>query len=80
MAVKVLFLGPLSDLFDTAEMSLPAPLSWGQLLEAVPRTVAEQLQGERIHVACQGHVLPDKTALVALDGQEIALLPPVSGG
>jgi molybdopterin synthase sulfur carrier subunit len=80
LAVKVLFLGPLSDLVDTDDISLPAPLSWGQLLDAVPQAVAEQLQGERIHVACQGHVLRHKTALFALDEQEVALLPPVSGG
>ena len=38
------------------------------------------LKGERIHVALSGKVLIDKAALYAADGDEVALLPPVSGG
>lgn len=80
MAVKVLFLGSLADLAGAAQMDLPAPLDWAGLLAAVPAAVAEQLTEARVHVACAGRVLADKTELRALDGAEIALLPPVSGG
>ncbi len=80
MAVKILFLGPLRDLAEREEREVGAPLDWAGLLEAVGPQVAEQLQQERVNVACAGKVLADKTALQANDGDEVALLPPVSGG
>lgn len=80
MAVRVVFLGPLRDLAGESPRELPAPLDWAGLLEAVGSELAEQLQHERVHVACAGAVLADKTALNAQDGDEVALLPPVSGG
>ena len=80
MAVTVLFLGPLRDLAGTQQTELRAPLDWDGLLAAVPDQVAEQLRESRVHVACAGKVLGDKTALAAQDGDEVALLPPVSGG
>lgn len=80
MSVKVLFLGSLADLMGLPEIELLAPLDWGGLLAGVNGAVAEQLTGERIKLACAGRVLADKTALLALDGDEVALLPPVSGG
>jgi len=78
--VTVLFLGPLSDLAGTASRGVPAPLDWQGLLEAVGPAVAQQLTQERVNVACAGTVLADKTALNAQAGDEVALLPPVSGG
>ena len=80
MTVTVLFLGPLRDLAGEASRELPAPLDWAGLLEAVGPEVADQLQQERVNVACAGKVLADKTTLSAQDGDEVALLPPVSGG
>lgn len=80
MAVKVVFLGPLADLAVAGEMDFPAPLDWPGLLAGIPVAVAEQLAGARVRVACAGQVLADKTALQAADGDEVALLPPVSGG
>ena len=80
MGVRILFLGPLQDLAGEAEREVDAPLDWTGLLEAVGREVADQLKEERVNVACAGRVLADKTALLAQDGDEVALLPPVSGG
>lgn len=80
MAVTVVFLGPLRDLAGSDELQTEAPLDWLGLLEAVGTEVAEQLRQERVNVACGGQVLADKTALDARDGDEVALLPPVSGG
>lgn len=80
MSVRILFLGPLRDLANRPACEAAAPLDWPGLLEAVGETIAEQLRGERVHIACAGEVLADKTALDARDGDEIALLPPVSGG
>lgn len=80
MAVRVLFLGPLQACEGAQSRDLPAPLDWTGLLAAVDAETARQLQNARVHVAAQGKVLADKTALHAVDGEEVALLPPVSGG
>lgn len=80
MAVTIVFLGPLRDMAGEGEREVPAPLDWAGLLTAVGPDIAEQLQQERVNVACAGRVLADKTSLTANDGDEVALLPPVSGG
>ncbi|MEM6585378.1 MAG: MoaD/ThiS family protein [Pseudomonadota bacterium] len=80
MAVTILFLGPLRDLAGETTREVDAPLDWAGLLDAVGPEVAAQLSEERVNVACAGKVLGDKTDLSAKDGDEVALLPPVSGG
>ena len=80
MSVRILFLGPLQDLAGKQAAEVAGPLDWDRLLAVVGDEVAEQLRQERVNVACKGRVLADKTALLAEDGDEIALLPPVSGG
>lgn len=80
MSVTILILGPLRDLAGRQETEVDAPLDWTGLLTAVGPQVAEQLKQERVNVACKGRVLADKRALLAEDGDEVALLPPVSGG
>ncbi len=80
MAVKVVFLGPLRDMAGEPERSAAAPLDWPGLLALVGPEIAAQLRDARVNVACAGRVLADKTQLDARDGDEIALLPPVSGG
>jgi molybdopterin synthase sulfur carrier subunit len=78
MAVRVVFLGRLRDVAGTESLDLPGPLDWPTLLAALPRGFAEHLG--TMHVACGGTVLADPTRLAAQDGDEVALLPPVSGG
>lgn len=80
MSVRIVFLGPLSELAGGGEREVVGPLDWNGLLDTVGETVAKQLRDQRVHVACAGKVLADKTALDARDGDEVALLPPVSGG
>lgn len=80
MAVTILFLGPLRDMAGEQLREVPAPLDWAGLLASVGPQIADQLQSERVNVACGGKVLADKKALTAADGDEVALLPPVSGG
>lgn len=80
MAVRVLFLGPLQDCEGAPAREFDAPLDWEGLLSAVAPATALQLRDERVHVAAGGRVLADKATLEAQDGEEVALLPPVSGG
>ena len=80
MAVTIIFLGPLSDMAGEPSREVSAPLDWAGLLAEVGKEIAEQLSDDRVNVACAGKVLADKTALLAQDGDEVALLPPVSGG
>ncbi len=80
MAVAIVLLGPLQDLGRDVPGQVAAPLDWDGLLAAVGPAIAELLRDDRVNIACAGRVLADKTALDARDGDEVALLPPVSGG
>ena len=80
MAVKLVFLGKLADLAGAPEQDVAAPLDWAGLLAALPAPLATAVQGEKVKLAVNATVLADKAALAAVDGDEVALLPPVSGG
>lgn len=80
MSVRIVFLGRLADLAGAPELELEGPLDWSGLLDRLPRALGEAAGGERVKLALNGKVLPDKTALGARSGDEVALLPPVSGG
>ena len=80
MAVTVVFIGKLADLAGQGEREIPAPLDWAGLIDALGTDLAEAANNERTKIAVNGDVLADKASLTASDGDEIALLPPVSGG
>ncbi|MWV28525.1 MoaD/ThiS family protein [Aurantiacibacter rhizosphaerae] len=80
MAVTVIFIGKLADLAGEGERELPAPLDWAGLMAALDPDLAIAAKSQRTMVAVNGEVLADKESLAAKDGDEIALLPPVSGG
>ena len=80
----VVLLGKLADLANAPSLAIPMPLSmpldWAGLKAALPPALAESLDDPRIRVALNGALLANKTKLQAGAGDEIALLPPVSGG
>ena len=80
MAVRLVFLGKLADLAGAPEKDVAGPLDWTGLVAALPGPLGEAVKGEKVKLAVNGTVLPDKRALAAADGDEVALLPPVSGG
>ncbi len=80
MTVTILFLGPLRDLAGEESRQVEGPIDWDSLIEIVGPEIAEQLSNDRVNVACKGRVLGDKSQLQAENGDEVALLPPVSGG
>ena len=78
--ITVVFLGKLADLAGVPALQLAAPLNWTGLKAALPAALAEAIDDPRNRVAVNGALLADKAALQAGAGDEIALLPPVSGG
>ena len=80
MAVRLVFLGKLADLAGAPEKDVAGPLDWTGLVAALPGPLGEAVKGEKVKLAVNGTVLADKRALAAADGDEVALLPPVSGG
>jgi molybdopterin synthase sulfur carrier subunit len=78
--VKLVFLGKLADVAAAPEKDVAGPLDWAGLLTALPEPLGKAVRDEKVKLAHNGTLLTDKTALSAKDGDEIALLPPVSGG
>lgn len=80
--LKLVFLGRLEDLAGVGEMLVP--LDGGQTLSGVlarlPGDLAAALQGPRVKLALNGALLAPGAEPVLADGDELAFLPPVSGG
>ena len=76
----MVLLGKLADLGGAPVLQVAGPLDWAGLAEALPAALAEAIADPRNRVAVNGALLTDKAALQAANGDEIALLPPVSGG
>lgn len=80
MAIKLVFLGKLADLAGVDEKLVEGPLDWEGLLDELQGPLGDAAQQDRTRIAVNGAVLADKSALNAAEGDEVALLPPVSGG
>lgn len=78
--ITVVLLGKLADLVGAPCLTLPAPLDWAGLKAALPPALADAADDPRNRVALNGVLLADRAALQADTDDEIALLPPVSGG
>lgn len=78
--ITVVLLGKLADLGGAPTLTLAGPLDWAGLKAALPEALAAAADDPRNRVAVNGALLADKAALQAAEGDEIALLPPVSGG
>jgi molybdopterin synthase sulfur carrier subunit len=79
MPLKLVFLGRLEDLAGAAEREVsPGPLA--EVLGQLAPALADALSAERIKLAVNGQVVGERAALVLRDGDELAFLPPVSGG
>ncbi len=76
---KLIFLGRLEDIAGAAEMTVATgPLE--QTLATLDPALAVQLLGEKVRMALNGRLLTDMGGIVLGEGDELAFLPPVSGG
>jgi molybdopterin synthase sulfur carrier subunit len=79
MAARLVFLGRLEDLAGQGELVVePGPLE--AVLAALEPALAVALLGERVRLALNGELLAERGGIVLVDGDELAFLPPVSGG
>jgi molybdopterin synthase sulfur carrier subunit len=80
MALKLVFLGRLEDAAGAGELEVSAVFSLAQLFAGLEPELAHALQGERVRLAVNGTLIADRAGLTLRDGDEVAFLPPVSGG
>ena len=79
MSARLVFLGRLEDIAGMGELAVNAgPLE--HVLTALDPALAVELLGERVRMALNGALVGDNDAVVLGDGDELAFLPPVSGG
>ena len=78
MNARLLFLGKLADLAGATEIEVaPGPLE--AVLATLAPTLAVELLGERVRMALNGEITGDRPVVLGA-GDELAFLPPVSGG
>ncbi len=82
MSLKLLFLGKLADLAGGGEQAVDRidTRDWAGLMACLAPELADALEADKVRVAVNGTLVSDKRALWIADGDEIAFLPPVSGG
>lgn len=80
MALRLVFLGRLEDAAGAPEREVATVRSIAEVLAALEPDLAAQLQGERVRWAINGALTGRDVASALQDGDEIAFLPPVSGG
>ena len=78
--IRLVFLGKLADLAGGDALEFAGPRSWAELLAGLPVSLAEAVAAGSTKVALNGTLVADKAALIAAVGDEVAFLPPVSGG
>lgn len=76
---RLVFLGRLADLAGAAELAV-APGDLEAILASLPPALAIALLDEKVRIARNGELLANPGRVIVAAGDEIAFLPPVSGG
>lgn len=76
---KLVFLGRLADLAGMAERKVE-PGALETILAGLPAGLAVALLDEKVRIARNGELLINPGSIAVEPGDEIAFLPPVSGG
>jgi len=80
MAVKLVFLGRLEDLAGTGEREVAGVSSIAEVLAGLEPELSAALNSSKVRLAVNGKLIADRRVLMLRDGDEVAFLPPVSGG
>jgi molybdopterin synthase sulfur carrier subunit len=79
LPAKLVFLGRLEDIAGMSELSVE-PGTLAAVLAGLDPALAIELLGERVRIALNGRLLGETGDVVIGPGDELAFLPPVSGG
>ena len=79
MTARLVFLGRLEDVAGGAERDV-TPGSLEAVLASLAPDLAVALLGERVRMALNGVLIAERGGIVLRAGDELAFLPPVSGG
>ena len=75
-----MFLGRLEDAAGGAEREVPVTGSVEGVLRALEPDLAAALRADNVKLAVNGVLISGVEGLILHDGDELAFLPPVSGG
>ncbi|MFC0590509.1 MoaD/ThiS family protein [Novosphingobium aquiterrae] len=75
----LVFLGRLADVAGATQLEA-APGLLANVLARLPGELAIALLDERVRIAHNGVLVSESEALIVAAGDEVAFLPPVSGG
>ncbi len=79
MPARLVFLGRLEDAAGASERVVaPGPLE--AVLANIEPDLAVALLGDRVRMALNGVLIAERGGVVLRDNDELAFLPPVSGG
>ena len=73
-------MGRLEDRAGSGEREIPAVSSLAEVLARLEPDLAAALNSTKVKLAVNGKLVSDRGALMLHDGDELAFLPPVSGG
>ena len=78
---RLVFLGRLQDVAGVPDLAVPLqePTSLADVLTMLPPALSEALAGPKVRLARNGELVRPE-GLIVLADDELAFLPPVSGG
>jgi molybdopterin synthase sulfur carrier subunit len=76
---RLVFLGRLEDIAGASERTVPGG-ALAEVLAALDADLVAALTADRIRLAINGTLVSDRASLVIGEDDELAFLPPVSGG
>ncbi len=78
---RLVFLGRLEDIAGVPDLTVPlhAPTALADVLTTLPPALSEALAGPKVRLARNGELVA-ANGLMVNEADELAFLPPVSGG
>jgi molybdopterin synthase sulfur carrier subunit len=80
MALRLVFLGRLEDVAGAGEREIASVSSLAEVLAGLEPDLSAALNSTKVRLAVNGKLIANRSALMLRDGDELAFLPPVSGG